>query len=154
VRRWRRWTEPAADDDGSAAVEFVFAGLLLLVPVVYLVIALGAVQSQTLGVEAGARHIARAVATAEGEEDADARAGRILTSVVEQYGLDAGEVEVTVSCGGEATPCPQAGTTVVVTVSTRVALPLVPPVLGLDRLARIPVEASSVQKVSRFWDAG
>ncbi|WP_302848253.1 hypothetical protein [Microbacterium sp. cf046] len=38
------------------------------------------------------------------------------------------------------------------TVQTRVALPLVPPVLGLERVASIPVEASAVQKISRFWE--
>ena len=38
-----------------------------------------------------------------------------------------------------------------ITVRTRVTLPLVPPVLGLDRLASIPIEASAAQKVSRFW---
>jgi hypothetical protein len=57
-------------------------------------------------------------------------------------------------CIPAGSSCPQAGATVVVTVRTRVALPLVPPVLGLDRLASIPIEASSAQKVSRFWGTG
>ena len=48
---------------------------------------------------------------------------------------------------------PEAGSTLVVTIQTRVALPLVPPVLGLDRLASIPIEASAAQKVSRFWES-
>ena len=43
--------------------------------------------------------------------------------------------------------------TLTVTVRTRVALPLVPPVLGLDRAASIPIEASSAQRVSRLWGA-
>ncbi len=61
------------------------------------------------------------------------------------------------ACRSSAVPagasCPEAGATLVVTVQTRVALPLVPPVLGLDRLASIPIEASAVQKVSRFWES-
>ena len=61
------------------------------------------------------------------------------------------------ACSSSAMPtggaCPEAGATLVVTIRTTVALPLVPPVLGLDRLASIPVEASAVQKVSRFWEA-
>ncbi len=36
-------------------------------------------------------------------------------------------------------------------VAARAALPLVPDVLGLDRVASIPIEATAVQKVSRFW---
>jgi Flp pilus assembly protein TadG len=142
------------DDEGSAALEFVFVGLLLLVPVVYLVVALGQIQGQTLGAEAGARHIARAVATAEHADDAETRADGILASVVEQYGIDPDAVDVTVTCTDGAGPCPRAGTTVLVTVRTRVALPLVPPILDLDRLASIPIEAGSAQKVSRFWSDG
>jgi hypothetical protein len=38
-----------------------------------------------------------------------------------------------------------------VRVATRVRLPLAPPVLGLDRLVGIPVEATAVQKVSTTW---
>jgi hypothetical protein len=38
-----------------------------------------------------------------------------------------------------------------VTVQARAELPFMPPVLGLDQMAAVPVEASAVQKVSRFW---
>ncbi|MFG6445333.1 TadE/TadG family type IV pilus assembly protein [Microbacterium sp. P07] len=159
MRRWSRWSESfrrrlPADDDGSAAIEFVFVGLLLLVPIVYLVIALGAVQHQALGAESGARHIARAISTASDPFDADARAELVTATIVEEYGIDPAAVEVDVECAGTASVCPSAGATVVVTVRTTVALPLVPPILDLDRLARIPVEAVAVQKVSRFWGAG
>lgn len=145
--------EPGRDDpeEGSAALEFIVVGLLLLVPLVYLIVTLGAIQGQSLGAEAGARHIARAVSTATDAQSADAAADRILRSVVDEYGLDEGAVQVSLRCEPAGATCPEAGATVVVTVRTVVPLPLVPPVLGLDRLASIPVEASAVQKVSRFW---
>lgn len=141
-------------DEGSAAVEFIFVGLLLLVPIVYLVIALGSIQHQSLGVEAGARHIARAISSASDPLNADARAESVRDAVVAEYDLDAGAVAVDVTCAGAAAACPEAGATLVVTVSSTVALPLIPPVLGLDHLARVPVEATAVQKVSRFWGTG
>jgi Flp pilus assembly protein TadG len=143
-----------ADDSGSAAIEFIFVGLLLLVPIVYLVVALGMIQGQSLGVESGARHIARAVAASDGAASADARAAAILTTVVEEYGIDGERVDVEVTCRDAADACPAAGATIVVTLRTEVALPLVPPVLGLDRMAVVPVEASAAQKVSRFWREG
>lgn len=143
----------AAADDGSAALEFIFVGLLLLVPVVYLVVALGSIQHQTLGAESGARHIARVVATAENVDDADRRAAAVLDNVSREYALDPEQLEIAVTCTG-AGDCPRAGATVLVTVRTRVALPLVPPVFGLERLASIPLEATSAQKVSRFWSDG
>ena len=51
-------------DEGSAALEFILVGLVLLVPIVYLVVALGAIQGQALGVETGARQLARTIASA------------------------------------------------------------------------------------------
>jgi Flp pilus assembly protein TadG len=141
----------APDDTGSASLEFILVGLLLLVPLVYLIVTLGLIQGQALGVEAGARHTARAVATASDADDARAKAERILRSVVDEYGIDREAVDVDITCASGAASCPGAGETIVVTVRTRVTLPLVPPVLGLDRLASIPVEASAVQKASRTW---
>lgn len=157
--RWRRSVEAlrrrlALDDEGSAAVEFIFVGLLLLVPVVYLVISLGAIQHQALGAESGARHIARAISTASDAGDADRRSDLVLATVAEAYGMDSERVQVDVDCAGSPASCPEAGATVVVTLRTSVALPLVPPILNLDHLAQIPVEATAVQKVSRFWGAG
>ncbi|MFG6401755.1 TadE family protein [Microbacterium sp. P04] len=143
----------ALDDAGSAAIEFIFVGLILLVPIVYLVITLGAVQHQALGAESGARYIARAVAASEDAADADLRAQQVMATVVAEYDFDPGASAVEVICTGTTSGCPEAGATVVVTVRTDVALPLVPPILGLDHLARIPVEATAVQKVSRFWGA-
>lgn len=145
---------PARPDDGergSAALEFILVGLLLLVPLVYLVGALGLVQGQSLGAEAGARHVARAVATATDDADAAHRADLVLDSITSEYGLDPASVDVAFACRPAGAVCPRAGATLVVTLRTRVALPLVPPVFGLDRLASIPVEASAAQKVSRFW---
>ena len=57
------------DDDGSAALEFIAVGVILLVPLVYLIIALGAVQEQTLGVEAAARHTACLLYTSPSPRD-------------------------------------------------------------------------------------
>lgn len=147
----------SADDErerGSAALEFILVGLVLLAPLVYLIVALSSIQGQALGAEAGARHVARAIAAADDAADAGRRADLVLASIVEEYGLDPGAVSMSVACRPAATECPSAGATLVVTLRTTVALPLVPPVLGLDRLASIPVEASAVQKVSRVWGGG
>lgn len=141
------------DDTGAAALEFIVAGLVLLVPLVYLVLALGEIQQQALGVASGARHIARAVADAPDAQAADARAEAVLQATAAEYGLDAGELSVVLSCRPAAGACPRAGATVIVTLATRVALPLVPPAFGLDRVASVPIEASAAQRVSRFWGA-
>ena len=54
VRRWRA-------DDGSAALEVATMGFILLVPLVYLVVVIGAIQSAALAAEGAARQAARVV---------------------------------------------------------------------------------------------
>lgn len=141
------------DDDGSAALEFIAVGVILLVPLVYLVIALGAIQEQTLGAEAAARHMTRVIARAGDAAAASAASDRVLAGIVDEYGLDPGAVEASLSCTPAGAECPSGGATVTVTVATRVRLPLVPELFGLDRAAAVPVQAAAVQKVSRLWGA-
>lgn len=159
MRRLNRSTtsEPSArwtDDTGSAALEFITVGVLLLVPLVYLVLTLGAVQQQTLGAEAAARHTARVIGQAPNADLAGARGDAVLQSVIGEYGMDPDAVEVAVSCLPAGAACPAAGSTVIVTVTTRVSLPFVPPLFGLDQIAAIPVQAQSAQKTSRLWGSG
>ncbi len=148
--RRSRWGD-RGDDSGSAPIEFIVVGLVLLVPLVYLMVALGAVQGQALGAEAGARHIARVIATAADAADARARADAVLASIVREYGMDPSAVRLDLECRPATAACPSAGSTLVVTVASRVSLPLIPPVFGLESVAAIPIEATSVQRVSRFW---
>ncbi|WP_421075720.1 MULTISPECIES: TadE/TadG family type IV pilus assembly protein [unclassified Microbacterium] len=122
-----------------------------LVPLAYLVVALGVVQEHALGVEATARHAAHTLARTGGIDDTFAALPEVLSSVPPEYGIAPDALEVSVTCVPAHVGCPEAGSTVVVTIGARVPLPLVPPVLGLDRLTSIPVESTSVQKVSRFW---
>ena len=141
------------NDEGSAALEFIAAGVILLVPLIYLVIALGAIQEQTLGAEAAARHIARVIARAPDATSAAERSDAVLAGIVEEYGLDEDTVDLTLSCTPQSLECPAAGATIVVSVATRVRLPLMPEVIGLDRSTAVPVQAEAVQKMSRQWGA-
>lgn len=138
-------------DRGSASLEFLVAGLCLLVPTVYLVVALGLIQGGTLGVEAAARHGARAIGLATDADDAARRADLVLRQVSAEYGIPADALAVELTCPGEPGPCPAAGATLAVTVTARIPLPLVPPILGLDEVASVPVQAQAVQKTSRLW---
>lgn len=148
-----RYEELRRDERGSAPLEFIVVGLLLLVPLVYLIASLGVIQSHALGVESGARHLARAVAMAPDAASADARAAAIMRTTADEYGIDESSIDVGFTCVPAGGACPRAGATMVVSVAARAPLPLVPPVFGLDRLASVPVSATAAQKVSRFWGA-
>lgn len=145
MHRWRA----GSDDTGSAALEFLVVGLILLVPIVYLIVTLGIIQRQALGVEAASRHLARIVATSEPEE-----AGRamnvVIDAIVDEYGIDGRTVRVRTSCAPSAHGCPSPGAVVSVVVQAEVRLPLVPDLWGLDEMARVPVESTGVQRVSRL----
>lgn len=151
TERTGRWRTALADEEGNASLEFIVVGLILLVPLVYLVIALGSIQGHTLGVEAAARHAARAISTAADANDAAQRAEQVIGAVAGEYGLPADDLAVRWDCAPAGVECPSAGATLILTVSSRAPLPLVPPVLGLDGVAAVPVEATAVQKVSRVW---
>lgn len=147
MRRGNRWAERIMGERGSAALEFIAVGVLMLVPVTYLVIALGEVQSQAFGVEASARFASRIVANGSTTD-----AERVAADVAAQYDIDPDALEVTVTCVPSSAECPRAGATVVVTVRAEVTLPLVPP--ALRRMASVPVEASAAHKVSRYGGDG
>ncbi len=142
---------PSATENerGSAALEFIGVGVILLVPLVYLVLALGAVQQQSLGAEAAARHTARAIAQAPDAATALTRAEAVLASVLREYGMPPEAVSVEMTCS--TAHCPAPGATLRVTVTSEVTLPFVPPLLGLDRIATIPIQAEAIQKVSALW---
>ncbi|MBB2974729.1 hypothetical protein FHX49_000270 [Microbacterium endophyticum] len=141
------------DDAGSASVEFLVVGMLLLVPLVYLIVALSTIQSHAMGTAAASRYIARTIATAGSGAAASTSTERALQMLADEYAMDAAQIEISVDCAPSAFSCPEAGTTVTVTVRAGATLPLVPPIFGLDNATAIPIEASSTQKVSRFWNA-
>lgn len=140
-----------SDDAGSASLEFIVAGVVLLVPIVYLILALGQIQGHAFGVEAGARYLARAIATSESRGDADLRSQRVLATIEREYAMEPGSVRVELRCRPQGAECPRAGAVITVTLRADVALPLVPPVLGLERAARVTVHAAASQKVARTW---
>ena len=120
-------------DDGSAVVEFIFLSLLLLVPIVYLVLALAAVQSAAFAAEAVARDASRAAvvggvnALQEGATYAQAeaagreRAAAAVQSTLADFHVDLDDADVELSC--DADPCLTPGSNVAVEVTVRVALP-------------------------------
>lgn len=153
--RWRsRLTRMLHEERGSASLEFLTVGLLMLVPLIYVVVALGQIQHQALGAEAAARHVARAISLSSDAASANSSASEVLSAVMAEYDLDASATSLSISCVPASASCPTAGATVRVSVATRVSLPLAPPVLGLDQIASVPVEASAVQRMSRLWSGG
>ncbi|HET6673615.1 MAG TPA: hypothetical protein VFG92_09590 [Agromyces sp.] len=140
-----------AGENGSASLEFLTVGIILLVPLVYLVLALAAIQAGALGVEGAARQAARVAVAATAEAESDAAVARAVQVALADYGIDAAAASFTVRC--DRADCSEAGARVSVSVAARVELPLVPDFLALSAVGSVPVEASATQTVSRFAGA-
>jgi Flp pilus assembly protein TadG len=149
--QWKRLTALLRADDGSAALEFITAGMLLLVPLVYLALAVASIQGAALAVEGAARQAARVYVQAPSAEEARDRASRAVEFALADYGLNAADADVTVNCVPDPGVCLVRNGAVTVTVRVGAALPLVPSVLDLQRVASVPMQATATQKVSRFW---
>lgn len=145
--RSRRWT----DSDGSASLEFIAAGVVLLVPIVYLVLALSAVQAATLAVDGAARQATRVYVQSSSTSAARSAAKTAIAVTLADYGVDAGAATVRISCRPKPSACLTRRGFVTVTIRTVVPMPLTPPFLDLGLPAGLPVEATATEQVSRFW---
>lgn len=149
MHRSRRWTELAADD-GSASLEFLTVGLLLLVPTVYLVIALAQLQNAAFAIEGAARQATRVFVQADSLAAASDAAELAIGATLDDYGLDPASVDVRIACRPDPGECLTRRGFVTVELATVVPLPGMPPVLGLDLPSGIPLSATSTEQVSRF----
>ena len=147
MRPSRNWRSEA----GSASLEFVTAGILLLVPFVYLVLALAAVQGAAFAAEGAARQAVRVYVRADTAADARARADLAVRYALADFGVDEGAAKVEVVCSPRPSTCLQRGGVVTVHVRIAVPLPFLPAGLGGGLPTAIPLDASSSQRVSVLW---
>lgn len=121
-------------DEGNAMVEFVFLGIILLIPLVYLVLAVSYVQRNVYGVTQAAREVGRAYATS-----GDPAAARYAAQVAMQDQGGAGtDLQITWSdpAGGGCSssrpglPALQPGEVFAVCVRRDITIPGVPSFIG------------------------
>src|SRR5690554_8129605 len=94
-----------ADETGSASLEFITAGMLLLLPLVYLVLVMSAVQAGALAVEGAARQAARVFVQGENVTTATAQAQRAIEFALADYGLDVADASVAIHCAPTSSEC-------------------------------------------------
>jgi hypothetical protein len=127
------------DARGTAIVEFVWLALLLLVPLVYVVLAVFGAQRTSFAAAAAARSAGRAFATAPDEASAYARSREAVRLALDDQGVDAA-ARLTISCRPDPAHCLSPGSIITAEVRTSATLPLMPAVLG-SNAPRISVES-------------
>ena len=140
-----------SNDSGNASLEFITVGMILLVPIVYLVLTLSAIQAGAFAVEGAARHAARVFVQAETEESAEREARRAIQFALSDYGLDIDEAQIDFRCSPQPENCLRRLASVSVTVGISVPLPLLPRALTLEIPLEVPLSATATQQVSRIW---
>jgi hypothetical protein len=129
----------ARDERGSGLVEVTWLAILLLVPLLYIVLAVFEVQRAAFAVSTAARSAGRAFTQAPDEESAHARAR--AAAAVSMADQDLGrQRQLEIGCRPDPGNCLAPGSVVVVEVSYAVPLPLLPAALGGQRPS-ISVEA-------------
>lgn len=133
-------------EEGSALVEFIFLGLVLLVPVVYLIVTAGQVQGAAFAAVGAAESAAKVYADAEDPEAGEQRARVAAELAFTDFGFQPEEMLLDISCSAQ---CLSPGSTVTALVSFDVPLPLNPGLPGMD-FAPVSVDSSSTQIVERY----
>jgi hypothetical protein len=152
-----RWRYPPGEadrhpDTGSAVVEFVTLGVLLLVPVVYLVLTLGRMQAAAYAADGAAREAARAFVTADDERAGRARAQAAVRLGLLDQGFDVDPARAT-SIACRQTPCLTPEGRVVVQVSVDVVLPGIPGFVDRLVATQVTVRSTQVAAVDAFRSA-
>lgn len=139
------------NEQGSALVELVWLGLLLLVPMLWIVLSVFEVQRGAFAVSAAARAAGRAYALAPTDADGERRARAVARVALDDQGLTGSGFDLRVTCRPYPRDC-HAGTSVItVRVSSRVDLPLMPSVLGGDAPS-FALDASHTVPIGQFQE--
>lgn len=118
-------TDTRDPEAGSAVVEYLAVALLLLLPLIYLVIALGRIQAASFAAEGAAREAGRIVAQADSAADSAGPAATAVEIAFADQGVDVdGASSLVITCSAD--PCHTPGARIDVRVAAQVPLPFLP----------------------------
>lgn len=133
-------------------IEFVWLGVILLVPLVWILVSVFEVQRGAFAVTAAARAAGRAYVMAPDVETARSRAEAAARHVIEEQGGDGMPVRVDVECSDGPASCLGAATSVTVTITSGVELPFLPSMFSGNE-TDFSLEASHTVPVGSYVEA-
>lgn len=145
IERMTLRLRPGQDESGSTLVEFIMLAVLVLIPVIYLILGVAAVQAAAYA-SLGASDQAARMYVLGGEDlgpgERAARSQAAASAALADFGITSDQAEITMSC--PAGGCEDDGDLVAFTVEVRVPVPLIPE-LGSWRSTLVTVSSTSVQ---------
>ena len=139
------------DQRGSALVEVSWLGILLVLPVLWIVMSVFQVQRGAFAVSAAARSAARAYALAPEDESGLLRARTAARVALDDQGVHGVTPDVRVTCTPYPGDCHQGTSVITVSVHSRVVLPLMPSALGSNRPS-FALEATQTVPIGQFQE--
>jgi Flp pilus assembly protein TadG len=140
-------------EDGSAAVELVWLGILLLVPILWIVLSVFEVQRGAFAASAAARAAGRAYALAPTDAEGERLARAVARQALADQGLGSAPLQVTVTCTPFPGDCHRGTSVISVRIATRVDLPLMPDVLGGDKPS-FALDAAHTVPIGQYQEVG
>jgi hypothetical protein len=144
-------TRRSRDERGSAVVEVVWLGILLVLPLIWVVVSVFDVQRGAFGSTSAARSAARAFALAPDDASGRRAAEAAARQALRDQGLHDVPVDVDVSCTPYPRQCHSGTSVVTVRVATRVTLPLLPDLLGSGRPS-FALDATHTVPIGRYQE--
>ncbi|GAA1150174.1 hypothetical protein [Nesterenkonia lutea] len=133
------------EESGSSLVEFIMLAVLVLIPVVYLILGVAAVQAAAYA-SLGASDQAAKMYVLGGEDVAPgtraARSRAAAAAALGDFGISSPQTTISMSCPRGS--CEEDGDLVTFTVEVRVPLPLIPD-MGSWRSTLVTVSSTSTQ---------
>jgi hypothetical protein len=143
---------PARCDDssegGSAVIEFIVIGLLLMIPLLYLIIALSRIQAASFAADSAAREAGRAFVTADDEPSGRRRAAASVELSLLDQGFKVSDGSLSIDC--QSQNCLTPGGHVRTQVVVRVLLPGVPHGIARALSTSVSVRATELSTVDEF----
>ncbi len=136
---------------GSALVELTWLGVLLLVPLVWIVVSVFEVQRGAFATSGAVRSAARAFALAPDDAEGRREARQAARRVMVDQGMAPADPTVEVSCV-PAGDCHSGGAVVTVRVSSTVRLPLLPALFGEQRSSFV-LSSTHTVPIGRYQEA-
>jgi Flp pilus assembly protein TadG len=141
------------DERGSALVELTWLGLLLLIPMLWIVLSVFEVQRGAFGVSGAARAAGRAYALAPSDAVGKTRAEHAARLALADQGLGDAPLQVRVTCTPYPANCHSGTSVITVQISSRVDLPLLPDVLG-GGAPSFALDASHTVPIGQYQEVG
>jgi Flp pilus assembly protein TadG len=141
------------DQRGSALVELSWLGILLVLPVLWIVMSVFQVQRGAFGVSAAARAAARAYSLAPDDASGLVRARTAARVALDDQGVHGASLDVRVTCTPYPADCHQGTSVITVSVHSRVLLPMMPSALGGSRPS-FALDATQTVPIGQFQEVG